>query len=231
MPCEHYKDALIEAAAGGATPSRELRAHLAACVSCSDDFGEEQSLFAAVYSGLHDAVNTEVPTSLAPRVRASLEEAAVVDRRWLIPWPVLSAAVIAAGILFAVNVFRHTNSRNNVEDPITGVSSIPSRTQAPSNVVSSAQSRPADKASPSQLSGTKSVVLRETLASRSSTPEVLVPKDQELLIASYARQWSTQKRAPVVHEDVNQATVAPLEVTPIQIAQLDVKLLKEDGSK
>jgi hypothetical protein len=61
-------------------------------------------------------------------------------------------------------------------------------------------------------------------------PEVLVPKDQELLIASYARQWSTQKRAPLVQEDVNQATVTPLEVAPIQITQLDVKLLKEDGS-
>jgi len=230
MPCEHYKDALIDAAASGAAPQDELRAHLVECSSCRAAFAEEQTLFAAIDSGLHDAVSPEVPASLLPRVRASLDEAAVVDRRWLMPWPVLSAAVVAAGILFAVNVFRHTNSGNNVGDRITSVSSIPSRTQAPSNVVSSAQSRPADKIFPPQLSATKNVVSWETLASRNSAPEVLVPRDQELLIASYARQWSTQQRAPLLSEDVNQTTVTPLEVTPIQITELDVKLLKEDGS-
>src|SRR5256884_9244256 len=34
MLCEHYKDALIEAAASGAAPSGELREHLAECASC-----------------------------------------------------------------------------------------------------------------------------------------------------------------------------------------------------
>ncbi len=231
MPCEHYKDALIEAASTGATPQGQLLAHLTECVSCRAAFAEEQSLFAAIDSGLHVAANTEVPPSLLPRVRASLDEAVGADRSWLISWPVLSAAVVAVGVLFAVNVFRHTNGGNNAGDPIASASSPPRQAQAPPNVVSSSRSKPADKASAPQLSGTMNVILQEGLASRSSTPEVLVPRDQELLMASYARQWSTQRRAPLVPEDANQTTVTPLEVAPIQIAQLDVKPLAEQGSQ
>ncbi len=230
MPCEHYKDALIEAAASGAAPQDELRAHLVGCPSCWAAFAEGQTLFAAIDSGLHAAVSAEVPPSLLPRVRASLDAAIVRDRRWLIAWPALSAAVVVAGFLFAVNVFHYPNGGNSAEGPIASASSTSQPTQVPPNVASSAPPKPADESSPLKLSGTKRGVPQEALVSRSSMPEVLVPKDQELLIASYARQWSTQKRAPLVQEDVNQATVTPLEVAPIQITQLDVKLLKEDGS-
>jgi len=44
MPCEHYQNALIEAAAGF-EPKGELRAHLAACAACRTAFAQEQSLF------------------------------------------------------------------------------------------------------------------------------------------------------------------------------------------
>src|SRR5258708_1763370 len=113
MPCEHYKDALIEAVAGGATPSGELRAHLAACVSCSDDFGEEQSLFAAVDSGLHDAANTEVPLSLLPRVRAELDQVRVAARLgWLKPLVFASASVALALVLFVMTRLHRTGPEN-----------------------------------------------------------------------------------------------------------------------
>jgi len=62
-------------------------------------------------------------------------------------------------------------------------------------------------------------------------PEVLVPRDQEVLLARYAQQWSSHKRAPLVAQGADEVSVKPLEVAPIQIAQLDVKLLTEDGSK
>ena len=70
MPCAHYKDALIEAAASGAdltsvpTPDEEtaaLRAHLESCASCRAAFEQEQSLFSSIDAGLHAAANAEVP--------------------------------------------------------------------------------------------------------------------------------------------------------------------------
>src|SRR5262249_55827107 len=74
MPCEHYKNALIEVAASGAASQNDLRAHLAKCTSYRAAFDEEQSLFAAIDSSLHTTVSTEIPPSLLPRVQARLNE-------------------------------------------------------------------------------------------------------------------------------------------------------------
>ena len=63
------------------------------------------------------------------------------------------------------------------------------------------------------------------------TLEVLVPHDDEVALASYAQQWSSRKRVPLLANDANPATVALLEVAPIQIPELDVKPLAEGDSQ
>jgi len=68
-------------------------------------------------------------------------------------------------------------------------------------------------------------------AGRTPTLEVLVPADQEVLLVDYAELWRRQKRAPLLAKDSDESTLAPLEVAPIQIAQLDVKLLAEESSR
>jgi hypothetical protein len=67
--------------------------------------------------------------------------------------------------------------------------------------------------------------------SQESTPEILVPRDQELLVAGYVQQWNSHKHSPLVARDVDESSVAPLEVAPIQITELDVKLLAESNSQ
>jgi len=100
MPCEPYKNALTEAAATGADPQNELRAHLGVCPSCHAAFVEEQQLFAAINAGLHASANAEVPPSLLPRVRARLDEEAFAERNWLSRWIVIAAT--AALVVFAI---------------------------------------------------------------------------------------------------------------------------------
>ena len=100
MPCEHYKDALTEVAAAGVEPQAELRAHLAECASCRAAFDEEQSLFAAINSGLRASANAEVPSSLLPRVRAKLDEVVAPRFRWLQPLVLASAAVALVFVVF-----------------------------------------------------------------------------------------------------------------------------------
>jgi len=72
MPCEHYQDALVVAAASGAAPEGELISHLDTCSSCCVVFAREQFLFAAIDSGLNALANAEVPLSFSPRVRVSI---------------------------------------------------------------------------------------------------------------------------------------------------------------
>ena len=101
MPCENYREALIEAAAGGGVPSDEVRAHVKACAACQTAFSEELQLFSAIDTGLRVSANAEVPASLLPRVRVQLNEQVVQGRSWA---PV-GAAVAAAVVLVVVVIF------------------------------------------------------------------------------------------------------------------------------
>ncbi len=58
-------------------------------------------------------------------------------------------------------------------------------------------------------------------------PEVLVPRDQELLLAEYAEQWSLRKHPLLLAQEFDATIWAPLQVAPIQIDGLGVKLLAE----
>jgi hypothetical protein len=66
------------------------------------------------------------------------------------------------------------------------------------------------------------------LAASNPEPEVLVPRDQEVLLARYAEQWRGRKRAPLLAENYGESNLEPLQIAPIQIAQLDVKLMSEE---
>ena len=231
MSCETYREALIEAAACGLEPQGDLPAHLEACGPCCTLFAEERSLFASIDSGLQAAANTEVPSSLLPRVRASLDEAVASHRSWRLNWFALAGATVAVAVFFTTSVFHQTDSRRQTRGAIANKSPIPRAIEPPQDAVSSTQSKPADVGAPQALSAVKHVEPQEVLASRNPRLEVLVPRDQEFLVASYAQQWSARQRAPLLAQDADQTTVTPLEVAPIQIVELDVKLLTEDGSR
>jgi hypothetical protein len=51
------------------------------------------------------------------------------------------------------------------------------------------------------------------------------------LLAEYAEQWRFHKRTPLLAQDSDATILAPLQVAPIQIAELDVKLLAEEQSQ
>ena len=231
MPCEHYKDALIDAAARDAAPSGELRAHLSECVSCRAAFDEEQSLFAAIDSGLHGTANAEVPPSLLPRVRAGLGEVIIAPPRWSSNWFALAGAALAAVAIFLVASTHQNNPRP------TPANLVANRTPAP-QILPSSQGASSPALSKERNSVPRTPVATAgnsgqpaNLASHKPTPEILVPRDQELLLVSYAQEWSSRKRAPVAAGDVVQTAMVPLELVPIQITELDVKPLAEGDSQ
>jgi hypothetical protein len=227
MPCQHYKEALIEAAAGNVQPQGDLRAHLDACASCRAAFEQEQSLFASIDAGLHVAANAEVPASLLPRVRARLDEAAAPRRGWVTNlFPLASAAVMVVAFFTARAVWR----TNVVEKPaeMAGKTSVPSP-QNYGHVAPPPVEKNSD--SPRQLAIAKNPTEHGTLLKGKTMPEVLVPKDQEVLLAEYAEQWSLRAHAPLLAQDADATILAPLQVAPIQIAELDVKLLADEKSQ
>jgi hypothetical protein len=92
---------------------------------------------------------------------------------------------------------------------------------------------PMVKSSPSQpqLTMARNHQLHETLDNGKTKPEVLVPRDQEVLLSEYAEQWSLDKRPLLLAQDFEATILSPLQIAPIQIAELDVKLLAEEKSQ
>jgi hypothetical protein len=232
MPCKHYKDALIEAAAGGVEPSADLRAHLNSCAECRAAFEQERTLFAAIDAGLRVTTNAEVPVSLLPSVRARLDEEAAPKRSWAANWLVLaSAAALFAGIFVARAVWRpvvRENSSTNSAEKASPAPALRSPREDGQNSEQTAKNnqsweRPTADALSSPKVGMALV--------RHASPEVLVPQDQEVLLAEYAEQWHQRKHAPLVARDSDTTILAPLEVAQIQIAELDVKLLADEKSQ
>ena len=223
MPCEHYKDALVEAAAAGAAPQGEVRAHLDECAFCHSAFYEEQSLFAAIDSGLHSAANTEVPVSLLPRVRASLEAAVAPRRRWMQPFVLASAGVALAFLLLFV-VRSHGPVPNKVAKQ-TPATSTPKAPVAGTHKDISPSTVQVASTSPNHFHTPRTSTVMRSAAS--SNPEVLVPPDEREGLAQLVATLNE-------HRDVAAALLAqrprkkdvPVVVDPLQISDIEIKPLE-----
>src|SRR5215470_3183095 len=101
MFCEAYNQSLKDAVASGEALTLALQQHLASCESCRAAFAGEQSLFAAIDSGLRAAANSEVPTTLTPRVHVAINNKPTPQpRRFPLPvWGFAGAVVTAATVL------------------------------------------------------------------------------------------------------------------------------------
>jgi hypothetical protein len=227
MPCEHYKDALTEAAATGATPQGELRAHLETCDSCRGAFASEQALFFFIEKGLQANANAEVPATLLPRVRVRLNEEQSPARSWANARFLLACAAAIVLIFFLTrtlpprSVQKQPETAANIQRsssppfPLLNQNAVPT---LPPKTHFSAHHEPAQSGD---------LARSAARAARNTEPEVLVPPDQQILLASYQQQWMSHKRAPLVADNLNVAYISPLKIAPIQIAQLDVKLMAE----
>jgi hypothetical protein len=232
MPCQYYKDALNEAAASSAEPQADLRAHLDTCDSCRGAFEQEQSLFSSIDAGLHVTANAEVPASLLPHVRARLDEAAASRSGWVTNWFALASAAVMVVAFFAARaVWRTTVVQKPVET--AEKTSVPLRVTPPPQKQDLVVVPPVEKNSNSQhrLAVAKKPKEHETPLRAEIMPEVLVPRDQEVLLAEYAAQWRLHARAPLLVQDSDATILALLQVAPIQITELDVKLLAEEKSQ
>jgi len=221
MLCEHYKDALIEAAASGAAPSGELREHLAECASCRAVFGQEQSLFAAIDSGLHAAAYAEIPPSLLPGARARLDEVGTPRFRWVQPL-VFGSTGLALGLVVFVMAWPHLAGREEMAKKVPALASIPMDANREGTSPKSAQML--------------AVPVKHTHASRNSTqsdsaassnPEVLVPPDERdglaLLVASLneRRDLAAALLARVPDKEDSLISVDRLRIDALEIKPLE----------
>ena len=222
MPCEHYKDALVESAATGAEPQGELRAHLAACDACRAAFAQEQSLFSSIDTGLHATANAEVPASLLPRVRAGLDQAVAPPRRWFFVGSTLAASFVLAMAFLLIRSSRHT-----VGPQYTASSQVPGN-PSPSELA------PPARENAVRPSITKAIVVnRQRLAAtRPATtidePQVLVAAGQESAVAQLIRDLRLRaSMGEALVADARDRQFQDLQIPPLAVNPLEVKPLSD----
>ena len=232
MLCEHYKEALIEAAASGAELHGDLRAHLDGCAACRAEFEQEQALFASIDGGLCVTANADVPASLLPRVRARLHAETAPTCTWLTNWLVLASAAAVIAAFFVARVVWRPDAPQNPQTNSTQKSPL-GPVIPPAQERAQAREQSAKNSSPPfpHSSASKNTLQHGAQFVRSAFPEVLVPRDQEVLLTEYAEQWRAHKHPLLLAQEFDATTLTPLQVAPIQIEELDVKLLAEEKSQ
>jgi hypothetical protein len=228
MPCENYREALIEAAATDSPPSRELRLHLVACASCRGAYSEELQLLAAIDSGVRTAANAEVPASLLPRVRVQLNERPVLRRAWVPAGALTAAAVALVAVIVFVRGFERDGGQINPPANSTAQSVPPAEVQPAPPVVTfvGTTSPPAKrKLLPPPAEGPRVVG-----AAHMETSRVLVPAGQqramEVLLVSVTRG---KVAGEVLLGEKPEKTLEELRVSPIGISPIEMKPLEEVG--
>jgi hypothetical protein len=220
MPCENYREALIEAAAADAALSQELRSHLDACPSCRSSFTEELQLFAAIDSSLHTAVNEEVPASLLPGVRMRLSEQRIAHRLWLPIVATITAAAVIVIIAIARGPVRENPARTAPVSVVAG-NTPPARVPVLQDVTSLS-------APSSHATGRKAIPQSRRVSVRQPALDtvVLVPSGQKEAVDALLlglQRGTVKSNILVADKDVQppqELQVSPLAIPPMEIKPL-----------
>ena len=239
MICDHYQHALLELAARGADPDPGLFAHLQACSSCRSAFENERSLFASIDSCLRSSVNAEIPASFLPTIRTEVQrelqrESQPSRGNGRVTDLLVRASALAAAA-FILFIFARLDRRVKPQSRDDQLAT--QRTESPV--------APSTTAAAKQLQGSShqitnsnrnglaskavSILNKNSFQTKNSEPEILVPPDQEILLARYADQFRRHHRSSsTLLTEIAPDQKGPLQVPLIQIAELDVKPLAPD---
>jgi hypothetical protein len=228
MPCENYREALIDAAAADSTPPRELRLHMDACASCRTAFSEEQQLFAAIDGSLRVSTNATAPTSLFSRVRAHLMEQHVSHRPWA---PVFAGVGIAATLVVALILARKPGRDGGESNPqMTSAARYvpPAENQPAASTVA-----PVEVARRARKHDRVGMVESAPAAvARSTEAEVLIPAGQKQAVdILLARLQRGEVKADVFLAERPEKPLKALEVSPLDISPIEIKPLSDVETK
>jgi len=218
MACEKYSKLIADEALCGVGPKRgvDLRAHLAQCVSCREEFDHVTGIAAIVDGGVEMLVAGEPSPQFANRLRARVaNEPGPTQLDWRAWIPVGGGAFVLA--LLLVSVMIRTSRPNN--QTASHLVQVPA---SPDVVVSGDAKRP-----PNEVNRAFSGL--EYRPVRANQPEVLVPPGQ---LAAVMRFANVMNEGRVDGEQIviaQQRSGQPLKIDTIQILPLSIPQL-DNGS-
>jgi hypothetical protein len=234
MTCEKYSAEFVEAAAASAAPGASLKSHIDACPTCRVAFERERSLFADIDTSLRATANAELPASFLPSVRARLVEFEAPRSTTFSARVAFAAACAAIVVLVTVQVTRKADIEQGKNSASAKESSEEAKVSSAITSSSSNHSLTPPIATPGDAvrRTERRTIFHQTISRADALDtEVLVPPDQELVLARYAEYLRRQKNAALLLADAPASVVQPLEIELIQIAELDVLPLADNHSQ
>jgi len=215
MFCKAYVQSLKDTAASGEMLSPALQQHLASCESCRTAFAEEQSLFSAIDSSLHAAANSEVPSTLIPRVRVATAEEPQGRTLSFFSWAFAGAAVATAAIVVALLIPFHRPSNS----PKVATNTVPP-TRPIEDSPAAVAVNPPENRGVSIVNRTKPVALAPNNDSRQEFPEVIVSPDEQANLLRY-EALLRKKLGPQMLLASAKPFGMPPGIEPLQIVEID----------
>ncbi|HWZ98456.1 MAG TPA: hypothetical protein VN025_11915 [Candidatus Dormibacteraeota bacterium] len=227
MFCEAYNQSLVDAAAGGKMLPA-LREHLASCDGCRATFAEEESLFASIDADVRAIANTDVPTTLIPRVHVALNNEHPQQstfHKWI-----FAGALAACALVVAVTLqLKH----HEVPTPNKSAGAQAPTLASPRPIESNLSAPPVMRIGPRRPNSAESPRSIPSDMPPSLTAEVLVPGEER---DAFAKFLAGEKAVPSKYSTaILPVPEAPRDLAPlppVEIASLKVLPLKgEEGSR
>lgn len=233
MLCERYKKILIVAAASGDQLPLDLRTHLDSCPPCRIVFDDQRRLLAAIDSGIRATANAPVPPSLLCAVHLRLaHEGASNAKRSPSAWMYLAAtAALILALLPLLRVNRdavktiHEGAAENAASFPPKRDFHPQPGPPPNKVVTVVGSR--DRHGKSARASAQIGTYGGQMSV--AQMQVLVPPDQELLLARYARALQERSTALRV-SNLSKPPSLGSPIDSIEVSALQLSPLPEFGS-
>ena len=231
MFCESWRETLSAAAVSGEVLPREAQAHLTACSSCRAALAMEQQLFALMDSGLRSMVGVEAPVSLVPRVRAQIAEAPP-GRTWRIPALAFAIAALALIALMAFSVVHVSpTKRQSATASLAAPSDGAPREIRPSAPDGLAPIQPAKTRVPIQVKKGSAPIPK---AMGQPGLDIIVSADEQASLQRYLSAFRARARNSAAFMTVKtepSAEIKPLEISEIEMPQLNIEQLQAGESK
>jgi hypothetical protein len=231
MPCEHYLQDLIEAAAADGALRYEARKHVEGCATCSAALADEQTLFAAIDAGLRHNADAEFSPSFLARVRAGAETEPVSGRKheFALSWALVGAAALVVLGISLTQSFRG-EKQSRIRSTTASVQVVPTiGNEAPreSDITTKNDSftKKSYRAGTDTSTSSRSRAVSVSIV-RTSAPEVLVPAGQRDLLLRYLEGLNAAKSVSTINPGLaHQVNITQREIPPIEISELVIKPL------
>jgi len=222
MNCTNYQRKIVDAAAAGEELLQgDIAVHLQTCSWCRIYSEQQRALFQAMDSGLSVLVNSPVPPSLLPGVRARTEKGKSSSSFRLLAWQLgaMAGAVLLA--VFLVLRWPRVQSRN----PELQIAHAVTSEQPNATLVGHQARQPADK--PVSIRSKQVRSKRTGSATQPSMQVIVLAEEQEGFRRFVAQVPGQGAVAVALTRPAQVSPDVPLQIALLQIENMELKPLNE----